>query len=176
MQPNASLVQVRSVPAIVCVFIRSTMADSNHRSPPAAVVIHNHPMSDLVDAAREARKHAYAPYSDYPVGAAIRDADGRTWTGCNVENVSYPLSVCAERNAVARMVCEGGRDIAEVAVVTRDGGAPCGGCLQVLMEFAKEPSKVLVHALAETGEKSSYTLAELMPHAFRSAKVNRTER
>jgi cytidine deaminase len=144
-------------------------------------------MSDLIEAACEARKMAYAPYSNYNVGAAVRGVDGRIWSGCNVENVSYPLSVCAERNAVAQMVRDGCKDILEVAVVTKDGGTPCGGCLQVLLEFSPNPASVRVHAVSELSagggggikderQVTSYSLLELIPHGFRSNAVPRTER
>jgi cytidine deaminase len=132
-------------------------------------------MPDLIQAAREVREHAYAPYSAYKVGAAILDTAGRVWVGCNLENVSYPLCVCAERNAVAQMIGSGGGDIAEVAVVTKDGGFPCGGCLQVLLEFSPDPSLVKVSAVAESGEARTHTLHELLPHGFRSPYVSRTE-
>jgi cytidine deaminase len=133
-------------------------------------------MSDLADAARGAQAHAYAPYSNYPVGAAIRGSDGRIWTGCNVENISFPLSACAERNAVAAMLRDGVREIREVALVTQDGGTPCGGCRQVLLEFSPDPAQTRIHCYSASGMESSYTLAELVPHAFRSGDVNRTER
>lgn len=133
-------------------------------------------MPDLIQAAREAREQAYAPYSNYKVGAAIKGADSKVWTGCNVENISFPLSVCAERNAVAAMVRDGGREISEVVVVTKDGGAPCGGCRQVLFEFSPNPQAVTVRCVAEDGGEHVYTLAELLPHGFRSSQVNRTER
>ena len=133
-------------------------------------------MSDLIQAAREARERAYVPYSRYKVGAAICGVDGRVWSGCNVENLSYPLSVCAERNAVAAMIRDGGKEIAEVAVITKDGGTPCGGCLQVLLEFSPQPDRVTVRTVAENGEERSYTLAQLIPHGFSSSEVNRTER
>lgn len=133
-------------------------------------------MSDLIDAARKAREHAYAPYSKYKVGAAVRSSDGQVFAGCNVENVSYPLGVCAERNAVATMILQGVRDIEEVAVVTRDGGTPCGGCLQVLIEFSPDPTRVIVHTVAEDGSETAYRLSDLIPHGFRSADVDRTER
>ncbi|HTQ09028.1 MAG TPA: cytidine deaminase [Fimbriimonadaceae bacterium] len=125
-------------------------------------------MSDLTAAAQRARENAYAPYSGYKVGAAVRGPDGRIWTGCNVENVSYPMSVCAERNAVAAMVLDGGRQIEEAAVATRDGGPPCGGCLQVLLEFASDPAKTVVHLVAEDGRIEAYTLGDLIPHGFDS--------
>ena len=91
-------------------------------------------------AADVARRRAYAPYSDFPVGAAILLSDGRVVTGCNVENASYGLAVCAERNAVFKAVSEGRRDFVAVAVTAREGrGAPpCGSCRQVLHEFAPD--------------------------------------
>ncbi|MFI5387864.1 MAG: cytidine deaminase [Fimbriimonadales bacterium] len=138
--------------------------------------IYNPHMSDLIRAAQEAREYAYAPYSRYKVGAAVRTSDGRIWTGCNVENVSYPLSVCAERNAVASMVRNGCTRIEEVAIVTKDGETPCGGCLQVLLEFCPDPSKTTIHVVGENGEEQTYSLAELLPFGFGASRVDRTER
>ena len=132
-------------------------------------------MRDLIELAAQARGAAYAPYSGYKVGAAIRGANGQVWTGCNVENISYGLCICAERGAVMQMVREGCHEIAEVAVVTRDGGTPCGACLQVLFEFAPAPEAVTVMTADEKGTTQRYTLAEMMPHGFRSAAVKRTE-
>lgn len=135
------------------------------------------PMSDLIEAAEAARKHAYAPYSGYAVGAAVRDGEGRIWTGCNVENMAYPLSMCAERNAVAAMIAGGGgKQVREIALATADGGAPCGACLQVLSEFASDPSGVSVHLVGDGQAVRSHALIELLPHAFRSDAVHRTER
>ncbi|HWA83106.1 MAG TPA: cytidine deaminase [Fimbriimonadaceae bacterium] len=133
-------------------------------------------MPDVIDAAREARENAYAPYSGYRVGAAVLDTQGRVWSGCNVENVSYPLGMCAERNAVFAMIRGGGSNISQIAVVTRDGATPCGGCLQVLLEFALDPTQVNVHTVPESGAAATYTLAELIPHGFRSSLAPRTER
>lgn len=133
-------------------------------------------MTDLLQSAREARETAYAPYSNYKVGAAVRDESGRVSSGCNVENVSYPVGSCAERNAIAQMVREGGRNILEIAVVTRDGATPCGGCLQVLLEFSPDPDQVWVHTVPDSGDVITYTLAELIPHGFRSSLAGRTER
>src|SRR5688572_21159302 len=105
----------------------------------------------LVNAAMEARERAYAPYSGYKVGAAVRDGEGRIHAGCNVENISYGLTICAERSALSRMVAGGGTQITEVAVVTADGGAPCGACRQVLLEFAPQASEVTVHVANADG-------------------------
>lgn len=133
-------------------------------------------MSDLTDAAREARDRAHAPYSNYKVGAAVRASSGRIYRGCNVENISFPLSVCAERNAIAEMVLHGDREVAEVAVATADGGTPCGGCLQVLLEFTPPDAEVTVTCVSEDAVERSFDLQELMPQAFRSNAVPRTER
>ncbi len=121
----------------------------------------------LIALAREARRHAYAPYSGYAVGAAVLTDDGRVFGGCNVENASYGLSNCAERTAVFRAVAEGARAIVAVAVVTPDGGTPCGACRQVLAEFAPNPSECPVWIATPDHLVGVYTLAELLPHAFR---------
>lgn len=117
----------------------------------------------LVAAARAARANAYAPYSGYAVGAAIRDEDGHVWVGVNVENASYGATICAERGAVMAMVAAGAMRISALAVATRDGGPPCGMCLQVLGEFARLETPVLV---ASDTEITPYRLGDLMPHRF----------
>lgn len=131
-------------------------------------------MTELVQAAESARANAYAPYSGYRVGAAIRSTDGRTFVGANVENVSYGATLCAEQAAVAAMITAGARSIAEVAVSTRDGGTPCGICRQMLAEFTEQPSQVSVHCAGETGTVRVFSLADLLPEAFR-AKLVRTD-
>ena len=121
-------------------------------------------LEGLVEAARAVREQAYAPYSGFAVGAALL-AEGRVFTGVNVENASYPISVCAERNAVAAMMAAGGRRVDAVAVVT-DGATPtppCGGCRQCLWEFG--PGAVVL-AVTLKGERARWPLAELLPHAF----------
>jgi cytidine deaminase len=123
--------------------------------------------SDLEARARAVQARAYAPYSKFRVGAAIR-MDGQIFEGVNVENASYPLSVCAERNAIATAIGAGARHLEEVAVFT-DGTpptSPCGGCRQVLFEFAKDPTKVRVTAYNSKGEQRSWTLAQLLPDGF----------
>ncbi len=132
------------------------------------------PTEQLIAAARAARERAYAPYSGYRVGAAVRDSSDAIHSGANVENASFGLTICAERSAVFRMASAGGREIVEVAVATSDGVAPCGACLQVLLEFTSVPELVTIHCVSETGAKVQLTLAELMPHGFRSASVRRT--
>lgn len=133
-------------------------------------------MSPLAGEARAARERAYAPYSGYAVGAAVEDEEGRVFSGCNVENVSYGATICAERGALARMVAEGGRRLRRIAVATADGGPPCGLCLQSLLEFAPEPESVEVELFAGDERSGSYTLAQLLPHAFVSKKVARAAR
>jgi cytidine deaminase len=89
----------------------------------------------LIDLAIAARRRAYAPYSNYPVGAALRTKSGKVFTGVNVENAAYPAGVCAERTAVFTAVAAGEREFEVIAVVTANGGTPCGSCRQVLAEF-----------------------------------------
>lgn len=118
----------------------------------------------LLEAARSVRVHAYVPYSHFAVGAALI-AGGEVFTGVNIENASYPLSVCAERNAVASAVTAGRAQISAIAVVA-DASVitpPCGGCRQVLLEFG--PHMTVVCARID-GERAEWTLDELLPHAF----------
>jgi cytidine deaminase len=124
-------------------------------------------IGDLVAAARKARRRAYAPYSNFHVGAAVL-ADGRIYPGANIENASYPLSVCAERNAVAAAVMAGKTHIEAVAVVADDADPtpPCGGCRQVLHEFG---SGMLVVAESDNGRRAEWVLSALLPAAFDSA-------
>lgn len=125
-------------------------------------------MNELVDAAQRVRTNAYAPYSVYQVGAAVLGSNGRIYVGCNVENVSFGLTMCAERNAIGSMVADGCRAIQAVAVVTKDGGTPCGMCRQALLEFAQDASAVRVWCASETGVTAEYRLVDLIPDAFRS--------
>ncbi len=120
---------------------------------------------ELVEAAVAARKKAYAPYSNYTVGAAVLAADGQVFTGVNVENASYGLSICAERTAVVRMIATTGyQPIRAVAVATSNGGSPCGACRQVLVEFA--PQDVPLWLIDAAGNIQSFTLYELLPDHF----------
>jgi cytidine deaminase len=124
-------------------------------------------VTDLEAAALAAMPHAYAPYSKFHVGAAIR-VDGEMFTGVNVENASYPLSVCAERNAIAAAISAGKHHLEEVAVATHASppAAPCGGCRQVLREFAADPDDVVITAINPQGERRAWTLAQLLPDSF----------
>jgi cytidine deaminase len=125
----------------------------------------------LIQAAREVRKHAYAPYSNYKVGVALQDEQGRIHTGVNVENVSYGATICAERSAVTKMITDGGHRVTALALVTKDGGTPCGICLQVLSEFCSPETSVVM--VTEGGQIRQLTFAQLMPSPFASDTVAR---
>ena len=98
----------------------------------------------LIDAAIQAAANAYIPYSDYPVGAALKTPAGKVFTGCNIENASYPATICAERTALVKAVSEGERQFDTLVVATRNGGSPCGVCRQMLFEFAPELDVLIV--------------------------------
>lgn len=109
---------------------------------------------------------AHAPYSEYAVGAALLTVDGDVFAGCNVENASYGLTLCAERVAVGKAISEGRRDFAAIAVITEDGGTPCGACRQVLHEFATERDLAVVIADGQ-GEYRVTSSDALLPGGFR---------
>jgi cytidine deaminase len=125
--------------------------------------------SDLFDAARAAMRNAYAPYSSFPVGAAIRTDTGKVFSGCNVENASFPEGWCAETSAIAQMIAGGGKRIAEIAVVAEKKAlnTPCGGCRQRLKEFGS--AETLIHLCDATGIVETVTLGDLLPKAFELA-------
>jgi len=118
----------------------------------------------LVDLANSERKHAYAPYSNYPVGSSLRTKTGRIFTGVNVENAAYPQTMCAERIAIFKAVSEGEKEFEVITVVTDNGGSPCGGCRQVMAEFGLDTIVLMAdgtgHIVKET------TVRELLPEAF----------
>jgi cytidine deaminase len=118
---------------------------------------------DLIAQASAVRKRAYAPYSHYKVGAALLGKSGRVYLGCNVENASFGHTVCAERTAVLKAVSEGEREFEAMAVVTRNGGAPCGACRQVLAEFAPD---LIVYIADKHGQHRATTLSQLLPDSF----------
>lgn len=126
------------------------------------------PWEQLFEQAKKVRERAHAPYSRFPVGAAVLYADGAVVTGCNVENSSYGLSVCAERGALAAGVSQGhGRPVAVAIVVdTPTPCPPCGMCRQVMLEFA--PKELPVRSRNLKGDEARYSLGELLPHAFTS--------
>jgi len=130
----------------------------------------NVPWSDLFDAAREARRRAYAPYSRFAVGAAAYFEDGQIASGCNVENASYGLSVCAERHAVGCAIARFGvRRLLAMAIIA-DGALPpppCGACRQVMAEFAG--GELAIRSRTLRGREKRFTLRQLLPHAFSNA-------
>lgn len=118
----------------------------------------------LIDLAAAAGRRAYAPYSKYLVGAALRTKSGRIYTGCNVENAAYPDSICAERVAIFKAVSDGEKEFEIIVVVSINGGSPCGSCRQVMAEFGLDTMIVLAdfngHVVQET------TVGGLLPAAF----------
>lgn len=123
-------------------------------------------LQDMLDRAEAARRNAHAPYSGFKVGACLRTDDGRLFAGCNVENVAYPQGQCAEASALGAMVAAGGRRIREVLVLAAGTPlcTPCGGCRQRLAEFADPDTPV--HIAGPKGVRATFTLGELLPHAF----------
>lgn len=121
---------------------------------------------DLVKAARDAMRHAHAPYSRFPVGAAILTDTNKVFSGCNIENASYPEGWCAETTAIGHMVMGGEQKIAEVAVVAEKMPriTPCGGCRQRLAEFGAADTRV--HLCDESGVVETVTLGDLLPKGF----------
>lgn len=129
---------------------------------------------NLPEAARSVRENAYAPYSGFKVGAALRAASGRVFAGCNVENVAYPEGTCAEAGAIAAMVAEGETALTEVYVIA-DSPAPvppCGGCRQKLMEFGSADTRVTM--ATTSGTESVMTLAELLPGSFGRSHMDKS--
>ncbi|MEO8345204.1 MAG: cytidine deaminase [Betaproteobacteria bacterium] len=119
----------------------------------------------LVAAAREASACAYSPHSHFPVGAALATSDGRVFSGCNVENASFGLTICAERNAIFSAVAAGVREVQALVIYTPTSSpvTPCGACRQVLVEFG--PDAQVVCACAGT-ERLSFKASDLLPHGF----------
>ena len=129
---------------------------------------------ELSDAARIARDNAYAPYSGFKVGAALRTPDGKIYSGCNVENVAYPEGTCAEAGAIAVMVAAGQTSIVEVHVVADSPKpvSPCGGCRQKLAEFGS--ADVPVTMATTDGQVLHSTIGQLLPGAFEAGHMDRT--
>jgi cytidine deaminase len=125
----------------------------------------------LIDLANEARRRAYTPYSNYQVGAALRTRSGRIFTGCNVENAAYPTSMCAERVAIFKAISEGEKEFDVIAVVTSNGGSPCGSCRQVMAEFGLDTLVLIGDGEGRLLHES--TLNELLPGAFTPGDLKR---
>jgi cytidine deaminase len=120
----------------------------------------------LIEMARQVRELAYAPYSHFPVGAALLGRSGRVYTGCNVENASYPLTICAEQAAITKAVSEGEREFEAIAVMTATGATPCGACRQILREFGGPDGDLRVIVADTEGRVRTFTIAELLPAGF----------
>jgi cytidine deaminase len=118
----------------------------------------------LIEAAMQAREWAYAPYSHYRVGAALLTTSGKIYEGVNIENAAFSATVCAERVAVFKAVSEGERDFVAIAIATKDGGAPCGVCRQVMSEFGQSMVVLMIDDSARLVREAP--LAELLPGAF----------
>ena len=120
---------------------------------------------ELIDISIKAQKNAYAPYSDFKVGAALLCADGTVYTGCNIENATYVATNCAERTAIFKAVSEGKRDFTAIAITSSGGGLtyPCGICRQVMAEFSPAMRIILC---GKDGIIVTHTLSELLPHSF----------
>ena len=123
----------------------------------------------LIEMASAARVHAYAPYSNYAVGAALRTKSGKIYTGVNIENAAYPTGICAERVAVFKAVSEGEHEFEIIAVVTDNGGSPCGSCRQVLAEFGLDTLVLIANGNGKLIK--SMTVGELLPEAFQPHHV-----
>ena len=121
---------------------------------------------NYIAATKEAMSKAYVPYSNYPVGALIVTDNGNTYSGCNVENASYPLGNCAEASAIASMVIGGEKKIKTIYVMTKndEGGIPCGGCRQRIREFSDENTQIMM--CSPDGVQHRINLSELLPNSF----------
>ena len=121
---------------------------------------------NYIAATKEAMSKAYVPYSNYPVGALIVTDNGNTYSGCNVENASFPLGNCAEASAIASMVIGGEKKIKKIYVMTKNdqGGIPCGGCRQRIREFSDENTQIIM--CSPDGVQQRINLSELLPNSF----------
>ena len=121
---------------------------------------------NYIKATKEAMSKAYVPYSNYPVGALIVTNNGNTYSGCNVENASYPLGNCAEASAIASMILGGEKKIKTIYVMSKndEGGIPCGGCRQRIREFSDENTQIMM--CSPDGVQNRINLSELLPNSF----------
>ena len=119
----------------------------------------------LIDTARHYLKNSYSPYSNYPVGSAVLAEDGLVYGGTNIENSAHPSGLCAERVAINKAISEGNRKILAIAVVTRNAGAPCGACRQVMREFASLDIPVILTTV-DDGFEEEFSLRDLLPRSF----------
>ncbi len=122
----------------------------------------------LWNKALEARNFAYAPYSNYKVGAALLDKKGNIYSGCNIENIAYTPTICAERTAIFKAISDGEQEFEAIAVVTEDGATPCGVCRQVMCEFGLELTIIIGNT---KGVIKTYNLKELLPNSFTTSQL-----
>lgn len=135
-------------------------------------MINTETQEKLIQKAVEAMREAYAPYSEYAVGAAVLTDTGEIYDGINIENAVYPLTICAERVAIFKAVSEGERSFKAIAVATRNGGSPCGSCRQVMAEFGLDT--IVLIADADGTLVNTATVAELLPLAFSEADIKKS--
>ncbi|MEG1801409.1 MAG: cytidine deaminase [Oscillospiraceae bacterium] len=129
----------------------------------------------LIDAAWQAKENAYAPYSHFKVGAAVLGVDGNIYKGCNIENVSYGLTNCAERTAIFKMVSEGCQKFVAIAIVATDDpgpSGPCGACRQVICEFCQDVNTTEIFSAGKNGKVITETVLDLCPRPFMNFKSN----
>lgn len=128
-------------------------------------------MKELIEKAFEAREKAYAPYSKFKVGAAVLTDSGKIYTGCNVENASYPVGICAERVAISKAVSDGETNFTAIAIVgsTDNFCMPCGMCRQFMSEFCKGSLKII--SVKDTDNNKVFSLSELLPYTFDSSSL-----
>ncbi len=140
-------------------------------APAKAITLSESDRQSLIDLANQARRKAYAPYSHYSVGAALRTKSGHIYTGVNVENAAYPNTMCAERSAVFKAVADGEREFEAIAVVTENGGSPCGGCRQVLAEFGLDTFVLMANGQGKLLKKLK--VKDLLPGAFTTSDLDK---
>lgn len=143
------------------------------KTRPAKAAVRKAKGPDLIALARAAQARAYAPYSGFHVGCALVTPDGTVFTGANVENASYGLCVCAERNALHAMVLAGHRDFTALAVATdiAPPASPCGMCRQTMLEFVADPARTIVTAVGPGTARAQWTVAELLPGDFTGTQL-----
>ena len=133
-------------------------------------MIHNEQKQELGKIAADMRRMSYIPYSHYAVGAALLTKNGKIYTGCNIENAAFPVTICAERTAIFKAVSEGEKDFAAIAIATEDGqGYPCGSCRQVMSEFSSNMEVMLADADGNITVETN--INELLPGAFTPDKL-----
>jgi len=129
-------------------------------------------IQDLCDAAKKAAQNAHAPYSHFPVGAALLTEEGEVYMGCNVESSSYGLTICAERNAIASAVVRGEKNFKALAIYSKVGAAPCGACRQVIWDICHD---IDIYAIDNTGKIIEFTSSELLPKPFDESQLNQED-